>query len=153
VLVVVLVVGCGLLGSLGALVKLCFEIVYCCPALLWIQKSTVTRGRPNPHHIHIKTPTHIHPKTPPPQTQNTPPHTHHTKHTRTTPDKLFRVNDVTKRRKYAALVEGVEAAGGEALVFSSMHVSGACAAAGAGGWGFRAGVGAGGRMTGVLRCM
>jgi hypothetical protein len=40
------------------------------------------------------------------------------------PDKLFRVNDVAKRRKYAALVEGVEGGGGEALVFSSMHVSG-----------------------------
>lgn len=39
-------------------------------------------------------------------------------------DKLFRVNDVAKRRKYAALVEGVEGGGGEALVFSSMHVSG-----------------------------
>lgn len=39
-------------------------------------------------------------------------------------DRLFRVNDVAKRRKYAALVEGVEAAGGEALVFSSAHASG-----------------------------
>jgi hypothetical protein len=39
------------------------------------------------------------------------------------------VNDVAKRRKYAALVEGVQAGGGEALVFSSMHVSGA-----GGGW-------------------
>lgn len=39
-------------------------------------------------------------------------------------DKLFRVNDVAKRKKYAALVEGVQSAGGEALVFSSMHVSG-----------------------------
>lgn len=34
------------------------------------------------------------------------------------------MNDVAKRRKYAALVEGVEAAGGAALVFSSMHASG-----------------------------
>jgi protein pelota len=37
------------------------------------------------------------------------------------------VNDVAKRKKYAALVEGVQAAGGEALVFSSMHVSGGAA--------------------------
>lgn len=39
-------------------------------------------------------------------------------------DKLFRINNVAKRKKYADLVEGVRAAGGEALVFSSMHVSG-----------------------------
>jgi hypothetical protein len=40
------------------------------------------------------------------------------------PDKLFRINNVAKRKKYADLVEGVREAGGEALVFSSMHVSG-----------------------------
>lgn len=49
-------------------------------------------------------------------------------HTRThrpiNADKLFRINNVAKRAKYAALVEGVRDAGGEALVFSSMHVSG-----------------------------
>jgi hypothetical protein len=45
------------------------------------------------------------------------PHPQHT-------DKLFRVNNVAKRKKYADLVEGVRDAGGEALVFSSMHVSG-----------------------------
>lgn len=39
-------------------------------------------------------------------------------------DKLFRINNVGKRKKYADLVEGVREAGGEALVFSSMHVSG-----------------------------
>lgn len=39
-------------------------------------------------------------------------------------DALFRINDVAKRKKYAALVESVEGAGGEALIFSSMHVSG-----------------------------
>lgn len=39
-------------------------------------------------------------------------------------DALFRVRDVAKRRKYQALVEGVRAAGGEALVFSSLHESG-----------------------------
>lgn len=39
-------------------------------------------------------------------------------------DKLFRINNVSKRKKYADLVEGVREAGGEALVFSSMHVSG-----------------------------
>jgi protein pelota len=39
-------------------------------------------------------------------------------------DKLFRVNDIAKRARYASLVEGVRAAGGEALVFSSLHVSG-----------------------------
>lgn len=43
-------------------------------------------------------------------------------HVRT--DKLFRINHVAKRQRYAALVEGVREAGGEALVFSSMHVSG-----------------------------
>lgn len=39
-------------------------------------------------------------------------------------DSLFRVNDVVKRKKYAALVESVREAGGEALIFSSMHISG-----------------------------
>ncbi|KAG2487184.1 hypothetical protein HYH03_014162 [Edaphochlamys debaryana] len=39
-------------------------------------------------------------------------------------DSLFRVNNVAKRKKYAELVEGVREAGGEALVFSAMHVSG-----------------------------
>jgi protein pelota len=39
-------------------------------------------------------------------------------------DSLFRVNDVAKRAKWVALVDGVREAGGEALVFSSMHVSG-----------------------------
>jgi protein pelota len=39
-------------------------------------------------------------------------------------DKLFRINNVAKRKKYADLVEGVREAGGEALLFSSMHVSG-----------------------------
>ena len=39
-------------------------------------------------------------------------------------DSLFRINDVEKRRRYVALVDGVAEAGGEALVFSSMHVSG-----------------------------
>jgi protein pelota len=39
-------------------------------------------------------------------------------------DKLFRINNVAKRKKYADLVEGVCEAGGEALLFSSMHVSG-----------------------------
>eukprot|EP00879_Flechtneria_rotunda_P013137 GHRR01013722.1.p1 GENE.GHRR01013722.1~~GHRR01013722.1.p1 ORF type:complete len:159 (+),score=61.97 GHRR01013722.1:256-732(+) len=39
-------------------------------------------------------------------------------------DKLFRINNVAKRKKYADLVEGVRSAGGEVLVFSSMHVSG-----------------------------
>lgn len=39
-------------------------------------------------------------------------------------DGLFRINNVAKRQKYAALVEAVRAAGGEALIFSSMHVSG-----------------------------
>lgn len=39
-------------------------------------------------------------------------------------DALFRVRDVAKRRKYNSLVEGVKAAGGEALVFSSLHESG-----------------------------
>ncbi|KAG2437379.1 hypothetical protein HXX76_006031 [Chlamydomonas incerta] len=39
-------------------------------------------------------------------------------------DSLFRINHVEKRRKYAELVEGVREAGGEALVFSAMHVSG-----------------------------
>jgi protein pelota len=39
-------------------------------------------------------------------------------------DKLFRINNVAKRKKYADLVEGVREAGGEALLFSSMHISG-----------------------------
>jgi stalled ribosome rescue protein Dom34 len=39
-------------------------------------------------------------------------------------DGLFRTTDVAKRKKYAALVEGVRDSGGEALVFSSAHVSG-----------------------------
>lgn len=39
-------------------------------------------------------------------------------------DNLFRINDVAKRKKYVALVDAVRDGGGEALVFSSMHVSG-----------------------------
>lgn len=39
-------------------------------------------------------------------------------------DNLFRVPDVKKRKKYVALVEEVRAGNGEALIFSSMHVSG-----------------------------
>ena len=39
-------------------------------------------------------------------------------------DNLFRINSVEKRARYVALVDGVIEAGGEALVFSSMHVSG-----------------------------
>ncbi|KAK9817970.1 hypothetical protein WJX72_005116 [[Myrmecia] bisecta] len=39
-------------------------------------------------------------------------------------DSLFRINDVGKRRKYVALVDEVQEGGGEALVFSGMHVSG-----------------------------
>jgi protein pelota len=39
-------------------------------------------------------------------------------------DNLFRINSVEKRQRYVALVDGVVEAGGEALVFSSMHVSG-----------------------------
>lgn len=39
-------------------------------------------------------------------------------------DSLFRINDVAKRARYVALVDGVTDAGGEVLVFSSMHVSG-----------------------------
>eukprot|EP00884_Botryococcus_braunii_P006889 jgi/Botrbrau1/16200/Bobra.160_1s0001.1 len=39
-------------------------------------------------------------------------------------DSLFRINDVAKRKKYAQLVEDVQAAGGTVLVFSDMHVSG-----------------------------
>lgn len=39
-------------------------------------------------------------------------------------DTLFRVNNVAQRQKYAALVEQVQEAGGEAIVFSGMHVSG-----------------------------
>jgi protein pelota len=39
-------------------------------------------------------------------------------------DGLFRVNDVAKRAKWVSLVDGVRDTGGEALVFSSMHVSG-----------------------------
>ena len=40
------------------------------------------------------------------------------------PHPLVRVNNIARRKKYAALVESVTAAGGEALVFSSCHVSG-----------------------------
>lgn len=39
-------------------------------------------------------------------------------------DSLFRINHVAKRKRYAELVEGVREGGGEALVFSAMHVSG-----------------------------
>lgn len=39
-------------------------------------------------------------------------------------DSLFRINDVAKRQRYVALVDGVEDGGGESLIFSSMHVSG-----------------------------
>jgi protein pelota len=39
-------------------------------------------------------------------------------------DALFRVRDAAKRKRYAALVEGVRAVGGEALVLSSLHESG-----------------------------
>mmetsp|Transcript_29216 Transcript_29216/g.64627 ORF Transcript_29216/g.64627 Transcript_29216/m.64627 type:complete len:382 (+) Transcript_29216:312-1457(+) len=39
-------------------------------------------------------------------------------------DNLFRINNVEKRKRYAALVDGVREAGGEALIFSSLHVSG-----------------------------
>lgn len=39
-------------------------------------------------------------------------------------DSLFRINSVEKRARYVALVDGVVEAGGEALIFSSMHVSG-----------------------------
>lgn len=39
-------------------------------------------------------------------------------------DSLFRINNVAMRARYVALVDGVEQAGGEVLVFSSMHVSG-----------------------------
>ena len=39
-------------------------------------------------------------------------------------DALFRVRDVAKRRRYAGLAERVRAAGGEALVLSSLHESG-----------------------------
>ncbi|KAK9845401.1 hypothetical protein WJX81_005613 [Elliptochloris bilobata] len=39
-------------------------------------------------------------------------------------DSLLRVNDIQQRKAWAALVEGVAAGGGEALVFSAAHVSG-----------------------------
>ncbi len=39
-------------------------------------------------------------------------------------DSLFRVNDVARRKKWVGLVDGVREAGGEALVFSALHVSG-----------------------------
>lgn len=39
-------------------------------------------------------------------------------------DGLFRINNVQKRNKYAALVDSIAESGGEPLVFSSMHVSG-----------------------------
>ena len=39
-------------------------------------------------------------------------------------DSLFRINSVEKRARYVSLVDGVVEAGGEALIFSSMHVSG-----------------------------
>jgi len=39
-------------------------------------------------------------------------------------DSMFRISDVAKRQRYVALVDGVTEAGGEALVFSSMHVTG-----------------------------
>lgn len=39
-------------------------------------------------------------------------------------DKLFRVADINRRAAYGRLVEEVRQGGGEALVFSSMHVSG-----------------------------
>ncbi|KAL3136892.1 hypothetical protein ABBQ32_006501 [Trebouxia sp. C0010 RCD-2024] len=39
-------------------------------------------------------------------------------------DTLFRVNNVVQRQKYATLVEQVQEAGGEAIIFSGMHVSG-----------------------------
>ena len=39
-------------------------------------------------------------------------------------DALFRVRDAKKRRKYGELVDSVRAAGGEALVLSSLHESG-----------------------------
>ena len=84
-------------------------------------------------HTHAHT-THTHT-----HTQHEHTHTHTHTHLRTTSDKLFRVNDVAKRKKYAALVEGVQAAGGEALVFSSMHVSGGRGGSWGGGEGLRGG--------------
>mmetsp|Transcript_3525 Transcript_3525/g.8394 ORF Transcript_3525/g.8394 Transcript_3525/m.8394 type:complete len:114 (-) Transcript_3525:376-717(-) len=39
-------------------------------------------------------------------------------------DGVFRVNDIQKRRAITRLVEGVREAGGEVLIFSTMHVSG-----------------------------
>ncbi|KAF5841125.1 Dom34 protein [Dunaliella salina] len=39
-------------------------------------------------------------------------------------DSLFRINDVAKRKRYVGLVDSVKESGGEALIFSSMHVSG-----------------------------
>ncbi|KAJ9520150.1 hypothetical protein QJQ45_030073 [Haematococcus lacustris] len=39
-------------------------------------------------------------------------------------DSLFRINNVQKRKRYVGLVDAVKDGGGEALIFSSMHVSG-----------------------------
>lgn len=39
-------------------------------------------------------------------------------------DKLFRAADVSVRKKYVKLVDGVREFGGEVRIFSSMHVSG-----------------------------
>ncbi|MEW5298236.1 MAG: hypothetical protein WDW36_001381 [Sanguina aurantia] len=39
-------------------------------------------------------------------------------------DSLFRMKNVAARARYAALVEAVRAAGGDALIFSAMHLSG-----------------------------
>ncbi|XP_056851552.1 protein PELOTA 2-like [Raphanus sativus] len=39
-------------------------------------------------------------------------------------DELFRNSDVKTRKKYVDLVESVKDSGGEAFIFSSMHVSG-----------------------------
>ncbi|CAL5227732.1 g10747 [Coccomyxa viridis] len=39
-------------------------------------------------------------------------------------DTLFRVNNVAKRKAYAALVDGVKDTGGDALILSGAHVSG-----------------------------
>jgi hypothetical protein len=39
-------------------------------------------------------------------------------------DSLFRSQDLSTRKKYVALVDGVKDNGGDMLVFSSLHVSG-----------------------------
>jgi hypothetical protein len=39
-------------------------------------------------------------------------------------DSLFRSQDLSTRKKYVALVDGVKDNGGDVLVFSSLHVSG-----------------------------